>query len=76
MYAPLTVIILDILRRKRSGVARDSELLKELRKLYGKEVTLKDLNRALMELELRKIIYVEPVKKNLRLIHVIDRTYL
>jgi len=66
--APLPVLIADVLRRKGTSVS-DRELYNELSRILGFRVPEKDFNRALMILEIRKVVYVENIKKNLRLVH-------
>jgi len=66
--APLPVLIADVLRRRGTSVS-DRELYNELSRILGFRVSEKDFNRALMILEIRKVVYVENIKKNLRLVH-------
>lgn len=70
--APLPIMIIEVLKRKGS-VMTDRDLHNELSKLLGYEVPLKDFNKALMVLEIRKVVYVETIKKDLRLIHLLDK---
>jgi len=69
--APLPIMIVDILRRKGSSMS-DKELYNELTRILGVEVSMKEFNKALMVLEIRKIIYVENIKRNLRLVHPLN----
>jgi len=69
--APLPIMIVDILKRRGSPM-RDKELYNELTRILGVEVSMRDFNKALMVLEIRKIIYVENIKRNLRLIHPLN----
>ncbi len=69
--APLPIMIIEILKKRRNSI-RDKELYNELVKLIGHEISEKDFNRALMILEIRKMIYVETIKKDLRLIHPLN----
>ncbi|MGQ9759745.1 MAG: hypothetical protein ACUVQ5_04140 [Candidatus Methanomethylicaceae archaeon] len=58
---PLDLIILDLVRKK-DGAIRDYELLEMLRTMI-KEISVGDLNRALMRLELRGKVNVSLLKK-------------
>jgi len=69
--APLPILIVDVLRRRGSSMS-DKELLNELTRILGTEVSMKDFNKALMVLEIRKVVYVENIKKNLRLVHPLN----
>jgi len=69
--APLPIMIVDILKRRGSPMS-DKELYNELTRILGVEVSMRDFNKALMVLEIRKVIYVENIKRNLRLIHPLN----
>lgn len=58
---PLDLIILDLVR-KREGSVRDDELLEMLRTMIN-DISLGELNRALMRLELRGKVNVSAQKK-------------
>lgn len=58
---PLDLIILDLVR-KRDGAVKDNELLEMLRTMI-KEISMTDLNKALMRLELRGKVNVSTQKK-------------
>ncbi|MBC7113699.1 MAG: hypothetical protein H5T34_06805 [Candidatus Methanomethyliales bacterium] len=58
---PLDLIILDLVRR-RDGAIRDDELLEMLRTMI-KDISLPELNRVLMRLELRGKVNVSAQKK-------------
>ncbi|MGC8936762.1 MAG: hypothetical protein ACP5KV_05290 [Candidatus Methanomethylicaceae archaeon] len=58
---PLDLIILDLVR-KRDGSVRDEELLEMLRTMIN-DISLGELNRALMRLELRGKVNVSAQKK-------------
>lgn len=57
----LDLIILDLLA-KRQGTLRDDELL-EMLKAMLKEISMTELNKALMELEMRGKVNVAMLKK-------------
>lgn len=58
---PLDLIIMD-LARKKDGAIKDSELL-EMLKTMIKDISMGDLNSALMRLELRGKVNVSVLKK-------------
>ncbi len=50
---------------KRSGNSTDTELLGDLKKSYG-EVSLRELNKTLMRLEVDGVIHVSSLTKNMK----------
>jgi len=73
---PLKNVILSIVA-KNNGIILDDNLLTRVRKEYG-EVSLKELNDALMQLELGRIIHVSAITKTKRRIELImgEQQYL
>ena len=69
--APLPILVIDILKRKGSSVS-DKELYNELVKMTGVEISEREFNKVLMILEIRKVIYVENIKRNLKLVHLLN----
>lgn len=65
---PLKNAILSILK-KRQGLIIDKELFSILQKMFD-EISLKDLNRALMQLEIEGLIHVSQIAKNRRSIEL------
>ncbi|MBS7247473.1 MAG: hypothetical protein QXW47_00775 [Candidatus Jordarchaeales archaeon] len=61
---PIKNAILSILR-KRQGLIIDKELFSMLQKIFD-EISLKDMNRALMQLEIEGLIHVSQIAKNRR----------
>ena len=61
---PLHTCIVEILVKK-GGAITDSELYQSLRKSYG-ELSLRELNKTLMRLEIDGIIHVFRLTKNIR----------
>lgn len=56
-------IIIELLRRKKT--MKDSELLKAIKMMY-KDVSSREINKALMSLELNGLIRVSRMKKTTR----------
>jgi hypothetical protein len=67
---PLPNHIVEILWEKRRSLT-DSELYNALSKSYG-ELSYRELNKALMKLEIHGKIHVTWVKKNLRRIELLS----
>ncbi|MBS7644991.1 MAG: hypothetical protein QW638_07225 [Candidatus Bathyarchaeia archaeon] len=65
---PLHIAIIEFLHKRGSYV--DMDLLKELRKFYG-DLSFRELNDALMRLELRGLIRVSRLTKDKRSIELI-----
>lgn len=65
---PIKNAILSILK-KRQGVIIDKELFSILQKMFD-EISLRDMNRALMQLEIEGLIYVSQIAKNKRKIEL------
>jgi len=61
-------VIIELLRRKKT--IKDSELLKAIRMMY-KDVSSREINKALMYLELNGLIKVSRMKKTTRNIEFI-----
>jgi Fe2+ or Zn2+ uptake regulation protein len=59
---PLHTSLVEILL-KRGGSLTDTELLRALKKSYG-ELSLRELNKTLMRLEVDGIIHVSTLTKN------------
>lgn len=59
---PLHTSIVEILLKKR-GSSTDTDLLSSLKKSYG-ELSLRELNKTLMRLEIDGIIHVSTLTKN------------
>jgi len=62
-------VIVELLRRKKT--MKDSELLKAIRMMY-KDVSSREINKALMYLELNGLIRVSRMKKTTRNIEFIS----
>ncbi len=65
---PLHTCIVEILIKKE-GAITDSELYQALRKSYG-ELSLRELNKTLLRLEVDGIIHVFRLTKNIRSIEL------
>ncbi len=63
---PLFRIVIDEIAR-HGGRITDSELLEIIRNEYGFDVSMPELYKAIMMLELRGFIYVSKVRKELHL---------
>jgi DNA-binding HxlR family transcriptional regulator len=59
---PLHTSIVEVLLKKR-GSSTDTDLLSSLKKSYG-ELSLRELNKTLMRLEIDGIIHVSTLTKN------------
>ncbi|MEM1657633.1 MAG: hypothetical protein QXK94_01190 [Candidatus Jordarchaeales archaeon] len=66
---PLKNAILSILK-KRQGLIIDKELFSILQKMFD-EISPRDINRALMQLEIEGLIHVSQIAKNRRSIELI-----
>ncbi|MFW9778963.1 MAG: hypothetical protein ACFFE8_08940 [Candidatus Heimdallarchaeota archaeon] len=67
---PLTLSIMSIVER-REGVLLEDDLIRLLRNDVG-EFSDRELNRALMKLEIEGLIHVQSIKKNQRVIKSIS----
>jgi Fe2+ or Zn2+ uptake regulation protein len=65
---PLHTCIVEILL-KREGVLTDTELYRDLRTSYG-DLSLKEMNKTLICLEIEGIIHVSRLTKNKRRIEI------
>ncbi len=63
---PLTFAIMNIVER-REGVLLENDLIRLLESDVG-EFSERELNRALMKLEIKGLIHVQVIKKNQRVI--------
>lgn len=68
---PLTFSILSIIER-REGVLLEDDLIRLLENEVG-EFSKRELNRALMKLEIEGLIHVQFIKKNQRVIKSVTR---
>ncbi|MHA2059357.1 MAG: hypothetical protein ACW976_01070 [Candidatus Ranarchaeia archaeon] len=68
---PLKNVILGILS-KNNGIILDDTLITRVRKEYG-EVSNKELNESLMQLELARLIHVSAITKTKRRIEFIKK---
>ena len=66
---PLTFLIVELLKRKNEPV-KDIELFNMLKSMVP-DVSFAEFNKALMTLEIRGVIEVDLIKKNLRTIRLI-----
>ncbi len=67
MLPPTVIIILELKRRK--GNARDKDLYEAVKQILSSmsgDISFSQFNKILMTLELRGLIRVEPLKKNVR----------
>ncbi len=73
---PLTFSIMNIVER-REGVLLEDDLIRLLENDVG-EFSERELNRALMKLEVKGLIHIQTIKKNQRMIKRIenDQKYL
>ncbi len=69
--APLPILIVETLKRKGTPL-KDTDLFKEIKQLIEDDLSPKEFNKALMILEIRKVVYVETIKKDLRLVHLLE----
>jgi Fe2+ or Zn2+ uptake regulation protein len=67
---PLHTCVVEILLKK-GGALTDSELYQALRKAYG-DLSLRELNKTLLSLEIDGIIYVFRLTKNMRRVELRD----
>ena len=61
---PLHTVLVEALV-KRGGNSTDTELLGDLKKSYG-EISLRELNKTLMRLEVDGVIHVSSLTKNMK----------
>ena len=66
---PLHTCVVEILLKK-GGALTDTELYQALRKSYG-DLSLRELNKTLMRLEIEGIIHVFRLTKNIRRVELI-----
>ncbi|MEM3516793.1 MAG: transcriptional repressor [Candidatus Bathyarchaeia archaeon] len=65
---PLTLFIIETLEKKKSMIDKD-ELLKEIKEKYG-EISFKELNNALLKLEILGLIKVSRLMKGKRVVEL------
>ena len=71
MLPPTVIIILELKRRK--GSARDKDLYEAVKQILSSmsgDISFSQFNKILMTLELRGLIRVEPLKKNVRTVYL------
>lgn len=71
MLPPTVIIILELKRRK--GSARDKDLYEAVKQILSSmsgDISFSQFNKMLMTLELRGLIRVEPLKKNVRTVYL------
>ncbi len=68
---PLHTVIIEILEKK--GSLTDAELLEALKSVY-KDLSVNDLNKTLMRMEITGLISVSSLTKGRRLIQLIKRS--
>ncbi|MHA2174521.1 MAG: hypothetical protein ACXACP_12510 [Candidatus Hodarchaeales archaeon] len=68
---PLTFSIMNIVER-REGIILEDDLVRLLESDVG-EISERELNRALMKLEIEGLIHVQSIKKNQRVIKRIKK---
>ncbi len=66
---PLHIVILRILRRS-NGTATDKELFRAVKKILGDDISRSQFNKMLMVLEVRGMVIVEPLKKDLKIVRL------
>ena len=67
-------LYLTVLRElKRSGPTTDRDLYRAVKSACGTDISFSEFNRVLMVLELRGLIAVEPLKKGLRMVRLLER---
>ncbi|RLE66657.1 MAG: hypothetical protein DRJ38_01065 [Thermoprotei archaeon] len=66
---PLHIVILRILKRS-NGTATDKELFRAVKKILGEDISRSQFNKMLMVLEVRGMIIVEPLKKDLKIVRL------
>ncbi len=69
---PLYLTVLRELRR--SGATTDRDLYRAVKSAYGVEISFSEFNRILMVLELRGLIAVEPLRKGLRMVRLLQKS--
>lgn len=69
--APLPILIVETLKRKGTPL-KDVDLYREIKQFVEDDLSPKEFNKALMVLEIRKVVYVEIIKKDLRLVHLLE----
>lgn len=73
MYAPLTIVILDVLRKSKRRVLSDKELYRKITSLFSRdEISRRDFIKALMILEIKRMIHVESVRRGTKLIYLLE----
>ncbi|RLF13423.1 MAG: hypothetical protein DRJ66_07855 [Thermoprotei archaeon] len=65
---PITYLIVELLKKR--NIVKDQELYSALKNLV-KEISPSEFNKALMTLELRGIIEVDSIKKDMKVIRLI-----
>jgi Fe2+ or Zn2+ uptake regulation protein len=65
---PLPLFIVETLEKKKSMIDKD-ELLKEIKEKYG-EVSFRELNNALLKLEILGVIRVSRLMKGKRIVEL------
>lgn len=68
---PLHIVILRILKRS-DGTATDKELFRAVKKVLGDNVSRSQFNKMLMVLEVRGMVIVEPLKKDLKIVRLVS----
>jgi len=71
---PITTVIVMELERRR-GSAKDNELFEAVREILKSsrgELSQTEFNKALMKLELRGIVRVEPLRKNVKIVYLVS----
>ncbi len=66
---PLHIVILRILKRS-NGTATDKELFRAVKKVLGDDISRSQFNKMLMVLEVRGMVIVEPLKKDLKIVRL------
>lgn len=67
---PLHIAIIEILEKK--GSLTDAELLEALKTIY-KDLSINELNKTLMRMEISGLISVSSLTKGRRLVHLIKK---
>ncbi|RLE71422.1 MAG: hypothetical protein DRJ37_04995 [Thermoprotei archaeon] len=68
---PLHIVILRILKRS-NGTATDKELFRAVKKILGDDISRSQFNKMLMVLEVRGMVIVEPLKKDLKIVRLVS----
>ncbi|MCX8204895.1 MAG: hypothetical protein N3H31_04515 [Candidatus Nezhaarchaeota archaeon] len=71
MPVPIEEVIVDLLKRK-GGMAKDKELCVMLKSVLG-DVSQRELDKALLKLELHDVLRVSSAKKGVRLVTLIKQ---